>query len=86
MNSANITTILPCSLNNRNLPVFINGVSTIKSNIIFIKDGRTAQAKSLLGLLSLCCQKGDEVEIVCMSRDSDADKDLQEVIDVLNRI
>lgn len=86
MNSANTTITLPCSLNNRNIMTLIRNIDNLKSNIVFIKGGRSAQAKSLLGLLSLCCQQGDTIEIVCMSRDSDVEKDLQEVIEILKII
>lgn len=86
MNSANMTITLPCSLNNRNTLSLIRGITPLKSNVVFIKDGRSAQAKSLLGLLSLCCHQGDTVEIVCMSRDSDVERDLQEIVEVLNKL
>ena len=49
-----------------------------------IKDGRSAQMKSMLGLISLCCNQGDEIQIVCMSRDSDVDGDLKTVVDIIN--
>ena len=86
MNSANTTITLPCSLNNRNALSLIRGITHLKSIIVFIKNGRSAQAKSLLGLLSLCCHQGEMVEIVCMSRDSDVERDLQEVVEVLKRL
>ncbi len=86
MNSANITITLPCPLNNRNISSLIRDVASLKSNIIFIKDGRSAQAKSMLGLLSLCCHQGDTIEIVCISRDSDAERDLQKVVEILKKI
>lgn len=86
MNSANTTITLSCSLNNRNTLSLIRDITPLKSNIVFIKDGRSAQAKSLLGLLSLCCHQGDTVEIVCMSRDGDVERDLQEIVEVLKRL
>ena len=55
-----------------------------QSNILMIKDGRSAQMKSMLGLISLCCNQGDTVQIVCMSRDSDVDDDLKTVVDIIN--
>ncbi len=44
MNSANTTITLPCSLNNRNALSLIRGITHLKSNIVFIKNGRSAQA------------------------------------------
>lgn len=84
MNSANITLTLPCSFTRRNISEIVRKISNIKSNILMIKDGRSAQMKSMLGLISLCCNQGDEIQIVCMSRDSDVDGDLKTVVDIIN--
>lgn len=86
MNSANITLILPCSFTRRNISEIVRKISDLKSNILMVKNGRSAQMKSILGLISLCCNQGDEVQIVCMSRDSDVDSDLKTVVDVINSI
>ncbi len=83
MNSANIDLVLPFSFTRRNLSEIVRKMSTIKSNVIMIKDGRSAQMKSILGLVSLCCNQGDEVEIVCMSRDGSAESDLKSVVQIL---
>ena len=83
MNSANIDLVLPFSFTRRNLSEIVRKMSTIKSNVIMIKDGRSAQMKSILGLVSLCCNQGDEVEIVCMSRDGSAENDLKSVVQIL---
>ena len=84
MNSANITLTLPCSFTRRNISEIVRKISDLKSNILMIKDGRSAQMKSMLGLISLCCNQGDTVQIVCMSRDSDVDGDLKTVVDIIN--
>ena len=83
MNSANIDLVLPFSFTRRNLSEIVRKMSTIKSNVIMIKDGRSAQMKSILGLVSLCCNQGDEVEIICMSRDGSAESDLKSVVQIL---
>lgn len=83
MNSANIDLVLPFSFTRRNLSEIVRKMSTIKSNVIMIKDGRSAQMKSILGLVSLCCNQGDEVEIICMSRDGSAESDLKLVVQIL---
>ena len=83
MNSANIDLVLPFSFTRRNLSEIVRKMSTIKSNVSMIKDGRSAQMKSILGLVSLCCNQGDEVEIVCMSRDGSAESDLKLVVQIL---
>lgn len=84
MNSANITLTLPYSFTRRNISEIVRKISDLKSNILMIKDGRSAQMKSMLGVISLCCNQGDEVQIVCMSRDSDVDGDLKTVVDIIN--
>ena len=84
MNSANITLTLPCSFTRRNISEIVRKISDLKSNILMVKDGRSAQMKSMLGLISLCCNQGDTVQIVCMSRDSDVDGDLKTVVDIIN--
>lgn len=63
-------------------------ITDIESDILIIKDNRTAPMKSTLGLLSLCCNQGDNVEIICCSRNEDVDTkaDLQRVVEILNRI
>ena len=84
MNSANITLTLPYSFTRRNISEIVRKISDLKSNIFMVKDGRSAQMKSMLGLISLCCNQGDTVQIVCMSRDSDVDGDLKTVVDIIN--
>lgn len=84
MNSANITLTLPYSFTRRNISEIVRKISDLKSNILMVKDGRSAQMKSILGLISLCCNQGDTVQIVCMSRDSDVDGDLKTVVDIIN--
>lgn len=84
MNSANITLTLPYSFTRRNISEIVRKISDLKSNIFMVKDGRSAQMKSILGLISLCCNQGDTVQIVCMSRDSDVDGDLKTVVDIIN--
>lgn len=86
MNSANITLTLPCSFTRRNISEIVRKISDIKSNVFIIKGGRSVQMKSILGLISLCCNQGDTVQIVCMSRDSDVDSDLNSVINIINSI
>lgn len=84
MNSTNITLTLPYSFTRRNISEIVRKISDLKSNIFMVKDGRSAQMKSILGLISLCCNQGDTVQIVCMSRDSDVEGDLKTVVDIIN--
>lgn len=86
MNSANTTISLPLSLTRRNIPTIVSAMNEIKSNVLIVKNGRSAPIKSVLGLISLCCNCGDKVSIVCMSRDSDAQADLNRVVEILNTI
>ena len=86
MNSANTSISLPCSFTRRNIANIVSALSDIKSNVLIVKNGRSAPIKSVLGLISLCCNCGDKVSIVCMSRDSDAQADLNRVVEILNTI
>lgn len=86
MDSANTIFTLPYSFTRRNVANIVSALSDIKSNVLIIKDNRSVSVKSVLGLISLCCYCGDKVEIVCMSRDSDAQADLNRVIEILNTI
>lgn len=85
-NAAFTTIALPCPFTRRNIQKFISEVNNIKSEVLIVKNGRSAPAKSTLGLISLCCNQGDELTITCRSRDSDAQADLDRVIEILNTI
>lgn len=39
-------------------------VGEVSGAVLFVKDGRVANAKSMLGLMSLAIQRGDEIEII----------------------
>lgn len=54
----------------RNIYEILRLVDEISEPVLFVKDGRVANAKSMLGLMSLAIQSGDKIEII--SRDSGA--------------
>jgi len=61
--------------------VFIHKASNYKSSIWIEKDERKANAKSLLGLLSLGIGEGDKVILTAEGEDSEkAIKDLEEYL------
>lgn len=86
MNTAFTTIHLPCVFTRRNIQKFVALMTNIKSEVLIVKDGRSAPAKSMIGLISLCLNQGDEIVINCRSRDSDAQADLNRVIEILNTI
>lgn len=87
MNNLAFTSIsLPCPFTRRNIQKFVSEVNNIKSEVLIVKNGRSAPAKSTLGLISLCCNQGDEITITCRSRDSNAQEDLARVIKIFNTI
>lgn len=52
-------------IGSRNIYEILRLVGEISAPVLLVKDGRSANAKSMLGLMSLAIQSGDEVEIVC---------------------
>lgn len=60
---------------------------SLGSTIYITKDGRTANIRSLLGLLSLAIQAGDAVEIDAVNRDdANTEDDLNNFVKFLERL
>ena len=51
-------------IGSRNIYDILRLVGEISESILFVNDGRVANAKSMLGLMSLAIQRGDEIEII----------------------
>ena len=49
----------------------VNYANNFKSSVKFVKDNRTANAKSLLNLLALGCTKGSEITVVAEGIDEE---------------
>lgn len=52
-------------IGSRNIYDILRLVGEVSESVLFVKDGRVAIAKSMLGLMSLAIQRGDEIEIIC---------------------
>lgn len=52
-------------IGSRNIYDILRLVGEISESILFVKGGRVANAKSMLGLMSLAIQRGDVIEIIC---------------------
>ena len=63
MTCENITFECEDSLQMKAVAVLIQKASAFRSTIYLIRDGRRANAKSLLGVMSLGIQSGAEIEI-----------------------
>ncbi len=63
MISQNIMVMNQTGIHARPASLFINTASSFKSNITVIKNGKSGNAKSLLGLLALGINKGSEITI-----------------------
>ena len=77
------TVVFKCeeTLQMKAVAVLIQKASTYRSTIYLIKDGRRANAKSLLGVMSLGIENGAEIEV---SADGDDAKEaVQTLIDYL---
>lgn len=63
--------IVQCKLGLHARPasLFSKSAFNFKSKIQVIKNGKTCDAKSILGILSLCVKCGDEITIQCDGED-----------------
>ena len=56
---------MPFDILGRNAHRLVYKLQEVQSSIRFMIDGRSIDAKSLLGLLSAQIKEGDEIEVVC---------------------
>lgn len=61
----------PTGLQSKSAAVFIQKASSYKSSVWIEKGERKANAKSLLGLLSLAINSGDKVKIIAEGEDEE---------------
>ena len=66
-----VTITNPTGLHLRPAGIFCNVASRYQCRVTFEYDDTTANAKSVLSVLSACVQCGDEIEIVCEGEDED---------------
>jgi phosphocarrier protein HPr len=69
MTSQTVKIINEAGIHARPASLFLQAATAFKSNITVTKNGRSGNAKSLLGLLSLGVNKGSEITIVAEGED-----------------
>jgi phosphocarrier protein HPr len=69
MTSQTVKIINEAGIHARPASLFLRVATTFKSNITVTKNGRSGNAKSLLGLLSLGINKSSEITIVAEGED-----------------
>jgi phosphocarrier protein HPr len=61
---------------------FVKRAEKFKSEVKIIKDGIAVSGKSIMGILTLACEKGSTVIITCEGKDEkDALKDLSKILE-----
>lgn len=63
---------LDSGLHARPASTFVQMANRFQSNISLVKNDKTANAKSILGIMSLACTKGSEVRLVVDGADENA--------------
>ena len=58
-------------LHARPASLFVETTKKFKSKIQITKNGKTVDAKSIISVLTLGVEKGDEVEIICEGEDAE---------------
>ncbi len=74
-------------LHARPASIFVESAKKFKSNITIKKDGKQANAKSIIEVLSLGVEKGDEIEIICEGDDAkQASEYIKDLIENLSKL
>ena len=69
MVSEKIIVDIPAGLHLRPISVLCNHAIDYQSNITINSGTKSVNAKSLIGVLSACVRRGDEIELVCEGPD-----------------
>ena len=69
MESSKFTMTLPMSLSGRVVNKVVSEANSLKSYVYLDMGNRTVNMKSILGLLSTGCKAGDDITVLCLSRD-----------------
>lgn len=65
MVSRKLTVNIPTGLHLRPISVLCNRAIAFKSNITIRTGNKSVNAKSVIGVLSACVKKGEEIELIC---------------------
>ncbi len=68
----------------RNIYDILNKIKTVNSSVILVKGGRNANAKSLLGLMSLSINPGDKFELVTKADENMVASLLKDYFQIIN--
>jgi len=61
---------------------FVKTAEKYNSDVILIKDGVEVSGKSIMGILTLACEKGSKVILVCNGKDEkEASKALRKILE-----
>lgn len=78
MESSEFEMILPVSLSGRIVNKIVQETNKLKSSVYLVKNNRTVNLKSILGILSADCRADDTITVICLSNDKDiAEQDRQ---------
>ena len=78
MESSEFEMILSIPLSGRIVNKVVQGTNKLKSSVYLVKNNRTVNLKSILGILSADCHAGDTVTVICLSNNkSVAEQDRQ---------
>ena len=69
MESSEFEMILPASLSGRIVNKIVQETNKLKSSVYLVKNNRTVNLKSILGILSADCRAGDTITVICLSND-----------------
>ena len=78
MESSEFGMTLSAPLSGRIVNKIVQETNKLKSSVYLVKNNRTVNLKSILGILSADCRAGDTVTVICLSNDkSVAEQDRQ---------
>ena len=87
MESVKTSVQVPCSISGRYAHRFVYAIQSLSSSIFITHGGRTVNAKSLLGVLSLQLKEKDVVDISCYGEnENQIASDTQRVGEILTTI
>ena len=69
MESSEFEMTLSVPLSGRIVNKVVQGTNKLKSSVYLVKNNRTVNLKSILGILSADCRAGDTVTVICLSTD-----------------
>ena len=72
MESSEFEMILSIPLSGRIVNKIVQETNKLKSSVYLVKNDRTVNLKSILGILSADCRAGDTVTVICLNNDKSA--------------